>query len=230
MPHVFAMDLQEINNALKNPDFQYRLKAITALKNFEAEVAVPILIQTLNDSEFLVRSFVAMGLSKHRTADSFAALLQLMRLDNTPSVRAEAANSLSLFGQVSISHLVTAFEKDTHWLVRRSILAAIADLNSPKDLLEICTVALKDEDFTLREATVSCLAGLAQSEQQEAALLLLLSLMQDEEWRVRVRLVYALNRFDDPSAKQALENLRQDEEPRVVAATWEQGVSILPEA
>jgi HEAT repeat protein len=227
---MFAMDLQELRSALTNPDFQYRLKAIATLKDFEAEIAVPILIQTLNDPEFLVRSFVAMGLGKHQTADSFAALLQLMRLDNTPSVRAEAANSLSLFGQVSISHLVTAFEKDTHWLIRRSILAALADLDSPQDLLEVCTVALKDEDFTLREATVDFLAGLAQSEQQEAALLLLLPLMQDEEWRVRVRLVYALNRFDDVRAKQALATLRQDAEPRVVAATWEQGVSVLSES
>lgn len=229
MPLVFTMDLQEIKSALTNPDFQYRLKAIAALKDFEVEVAVPILIQTLNDPEFLVRSFVAMGLGKHQTADSFAALLQLVRLDNTPSVRAEAANSLSLFGQVSISHLVTAFEKDPHWLVRRSILAALTDLNSPQDLLDICTAGLKDEDFTLREATVNSLAVLAQSEQQEAALLLLLPLVQDEEWRVRVRLVYALNHFDDPRAKHALEDLRQDTEPRVVAATWEQGVSFFPE-
>ena len=47
------MELTEIESALGNPDFQYRLKAISALKPYEPEIAVPILIATLKDPEFL---------------------------------------------------------------------------------------------------------------------------------------------------------------------------------
>src|SRR5689334_16104368 len=103
------MDLNQIETELQNPDFQYRLKAVSALKEYSPEVAVPILVQRIYDPEFLVRSFVARELGRHKNSDSFAALLQIMKLDNTPNVRAEASNSLSLFGRVSVSHLVQAF-------------------------------------------------------------------------------------------------------------------------
>ena len=103
------MELSQIETDLQNPDFQYRIKAIVALKNYLPEIAVPILIQHIQDPEFLVRTFVARELGRQKTSESFAALLQIMRFDNTPNVRAEAANSLSLFGRVSASHLVETF-------------------------------------------------------------------------------------------------------------------------
>jgi HEAT repeat protein len=90
------MELPEIQAGLSNPDFQYRLKSISALKAYDSETAVPILIATLKDREFLVRSFVARGLGQQQTAASFAALLEMVKFDDTPNVRAEAANSLSL--------------------------------------------------------------------------------------------------------------------------------------
>ena len=123
------MELSEIDAGLSNVDFQYRLKAISALRVFDPETAVPILIASLHDQEFLVRSFVARELGQQQTAASFAALLEMTKFDDTPNVRAEAANSLSLFGQVSISHLVSVFCQDDHWLVRRSILAALEELD-----------------------------------------------------------------------------------------------------
>jgi HEAT repeat protein len=82
------MDLNQIEADLQNPDFQYRLKAISALKAHPSDTAVPVLIQHINDPEFLVRSFVARELGRHQTSESFAALLQIVRFDNTPNVRA----------------------------------------------------------------------------------------------------------------------------------------------
>ena len=69
-----VMDLSEIEAGLANPDFQYRLKAISALKDYDIDIAIPILISKLHDPEFLVRSFVARGLGKQHAAESFAAL------------------------------------------------------------------------------------------------------------------------------------------------------------
>ena len=98
------MDIHEIETSLNNPDFQYRLQAITALKDYPPDIAIPLLTSKIDDREFLVRSFVSMGLGKKQTDESFAALLQIMKFDNTPNVRAEAANSLSLFGKYAASH------------------------------------------------------------------------------------------------------------------------------
>jgi HEAT repeat protein len=215
------MEISEIEVALSNPDFQYRLKAIAALKAYDAETAVPILIATLKDREFLVRSFVARGLGQQQTAESFAALMEMVKFDDTPNVRAEAANSLSLFGKVSISHIVSVFCQDDHWLVRRSILAALEDLECPEELVEVCTVALAGEDLTVKESAIDTLATLAGSSQHLAVLTQLLTMTQAEPARVRARVAHALQKFDEPQAQEALIELRQDSNHQVVAAALE---------
>ncbi len=215
------MDIHEIETALNNSDFQYRLKAISALKDYEPEVAVPLLIGKLHDPEFLVRSFVARELGKQLTAESFAALLEIVKFDNTPNVRAEAANSLSLFGSVAISHLVQAFYQDDHWLLRRSILAALTDMECPSELFEVCLQALAGEDATVQESAVDAIATLAGSSQHEPALSELLKLVDSESSRIRTRVAYALNRFNEPKAQTALAQLRQDSDRQVVGAALE---------
>ena len=215
------MELTEIEVALSNPDFQYRLKAISALKAYDPETAVPILIATLKDPEFLVRSFVARGLGTQRIATSFAALLEMTKFDDTPNVRAEAANSLSLFGKVSISHLVLVFCQDEHWLVRRSILAALEELDCPEQLIEVCTAALDGEDLTVREAAIDSLGSLVGSSHHTAVLNRLLALTTAPSSQLRARVADALQKFDEPQAQSALVELRQDWVRQVVAATLE---------
>lgn len=215
------MDINEIKTTLNHPDFQYRLKAISALKDYDPEVAVPILIGKLHDPEFLVRSFVAMGLGKQQTPESFAALLEIMKFDNTPNVRAEAANSLSLFGTVAASHLVFAFHQDDHWLVRRSILAALVEMNCPLELFEVCDRALTDKEPTVRESAVDALGSLTGTIQQAPALELLLRLVNAQSPHMRIRVAYALKHFNEPQAQEALAQLRKDEDSQVVGAALE---------
>jgi HEAT repeat protein len=216
------MNLPEIEAALSNPDFQYRLKAISALKAYDPDTAIPILIATLKDPEFLVRSFVARGLGTQQTATSFAALLEMTKFDDTPNVRAEAANSLSLFGKVSISHLVSVFCQDDHWLVRRSILAALEELDCPAELVEVCTEALSGDDLTVQEAAIDALGSAVGSSHHAAVLAQLLALARAESPRLRTRVAHALQKFDDPQAQSALIELRQDSDHHVVAAALEE--------
>ena len=215
------MELAEIKVLLTNPDFQYRLKAIAALKVYDPDTAVPILIATLKDPEFLVRSFVARGLGQQQAAESFAALLEMTKFDDTPNVRGEAANSLSLFGKVSISHLVSAFCQDDHWLVRRSILAALEELDCPGELIEVCTQALAGDDLTVQEAAIDSLSSLTGSSHHKAVLTQLLTITQAPSPRLRARVAHALQKFDDPQAQEALIELRQDADHHVVAAALE---------
>ena len=216
------MDLNQIETDLNNPDFQYRLKAIAALKDHSADDAVPILSRHIQDPEFLVRTFVARELGRQKTSESFAALLQLMRFDNTPNVRAEAANSLSLFGRVSASQLVQTFFTDDHWLVRRSILAALVEMDCPEEVLEVCGLGLEGDDVTVQEASVDGLGTLSDSRQASAALSQLLTLQASPPKHIRIRVAYALKRFDAPEAKEALNQLRQDADYRVVRAAMEE--------
>ena len=215
------MDLSQIKIDLQNPDFQYRLKAIAALKDFTAEVAIPLLLQHVKDPEFLVRTFVARELGRQKNADSFAALLQIMRYDNTPNVRAEAANSISLFDRIAASHLVQAFHQDEHWLVRRSILSALVEMQCYPETFEICCVGLAGDDAAVQEACIDGLGSLASSNQSALALSKLLELKNSEFEYMRVRVAYALTQFDTPEAKAAIVELRGDRDYRVVGAAME---------
>jgi HEAT repeat protein len=215
------MELHEIETKLQDSDFQYRLKAISALQNYPTDVAVPLLTRHIQDPEFLVRTFVARELGRQKTSESFAALLQIMKFDNTPNVRAEASNSLSLFGRISASHLVQTFLRDDHWLVRRSILAALVEMDCPEEVLEVCILGLEGEDAAVQEAAIDGLGWLASSRQSGAALSQLLILKNSESEYIRVRVAYALRHFDAPAAKEALAQLRQDTDYRVVRAAME---------
>lgn len=220
------MELHQIQTALNSSNSQDRLKAVTALKDHSSEDAVPLLMSKINDPDFLVRSFVAMGLGRKQSPDSFPALLELLKRDPDPNVRSEAANSLSYAGQVAISHLVIAFHQDDHWLLRRSIIAALADLGHPEALLEVCLCGLDGDDLTVTEASIEGLACLANTHQQEAALQTLLPLSASPQWRIRRKVAWALQTFENSEAAQeALQTLSQDEDHRVVAALLENRLS-----
>jgi HEAT repeat protein len=215
------MDIDRIKIALQETDFQYRLKAISALKVYPMEIVIPILIDRIKDPEDLVRSFVAMGLGKQQSAESFSALIEMMKFDLNPNVRGEAANSLSFFGGVAATHLRRAFCQDDHWLVRRSILAALVDLQSHNELYDVCVVALAGEDLHLQAAAIDALGSLVSSDYQELALEQLLAVVNADATLIRQRVAYALAKFVDPRAKLALYQLRQDADSLVVGAALE---------
>ena len=169
----------------------------------------------------MVRSFVAMGFGKKQNADSFASLLEMMKFDSDPNVRAEAANSLSYYGDVAASHLALMFERDDHWLVRRSIIAALADLDCSEELFEVCILGIQGEDQSVRESCINCLSRFAKTDKQEAALEKLLFLVASDNWRDRMQTAKSLAKFDHTQAVNALNNLKQDTDHRVVGAALE---------
>ncbi len=215
------MDIEQIKVALDNSDPQQRMKGIRELRHYEADIAAPLLLDHINDQEFLVRSFVAMGLGRKRSDNAFEALLAMIHHDQDPNVRAEAANSLSFYGDISVAHLRQMYESDPHWLVRRSIIAVMVDLNSPQELLEICEIGLLGDDQAVIESCLSALGLLAATEQQSAALQLLLPLVPDQSWRIRLQVAKSLGNFDHPDAIAALNKLKLDQDHRVVGAVLE---------
>lgn len=215
------MDIQEIKDALNNSDPQQRMRGVRELRSYEAEVAAPLLLDHIKDREFLVRSFVAMGLGRKRSPEGFNALLEMIESDGDPNVRSEAANSLSYYGDRAISHLRKMYEEDNHWLVRRSIIAAMADLNAPQELLEICAIGLSGDDEPVMESCISCLGMFPDTKQQQSALDLLLPLAEDESWRIRLQVAKALGQYKTENTMATLEKLKADENHKVVAAVLE---------
>jgi HEAT repeat protein len=112
--------------------------------------------------------------------------------DADPNVRAEAANSLASFGvEDAWPSLRAAFRADDHWLVRCSILSALAEHEAMRSawLLELGELAIADGDGTVRVGGAEVLGrllaeGLGESAEQEAARQALRRLQADADHRV----------------------------------------------
>jgi HEAT repeat protein len=217
------MNIPEIEIKLASHDISERLVAIKALalKKHKPEEAIPLLLKARHDEQFLVRSLAAMGLGKNQTAESFDVLLQMLKFDQDSHVRAEASNSLSLFGENSIPYLQEAFIQDDAWLVRLSILGALMEFNCPEVIFAVCDCGIKADNASVQEYSIDCLASLVETKKEEEALNLLLSMVDNPSWFIRLRVAKSLKTFSQNSAKDALSKLQNDDDERVVSAVLE---------
>ncbi|NEQ99021.1 MAG: HEAT repeat domain-containing protein [Cyanothece sp. SIO2G6] len=215
------MDLQQIQTYLDSDNPQKRMKAIVELRNHQPTDVVPLLKQRMHDQEFMVRSFVAMGLGYKRTEEGFDALLDFLEYETDPNVIAEAANSLSKFGDVALPYLRRIFAEQPHWLVRQSIFAVFEDLHDPETLMECCQLGLIDSELVVQFAAVANLARLAGTHQEDQAMRSLEQLARSEEPQLRAKTALVLPQFNRPEARELLNELRRDANHRVVAAALE---------
>ena len=215
------MELHQIETYLESSNPQKRMKAITELRHYEPPLVVPLLKRRMYDKEFMIRSFVAMGLGFKRTDEAFELLINIMENDKDYNVRAEAANSLAKYGEKSIPHLVKLFQKDAHWLVRQSIFAAIDLTKYPEILLDLSILGLQGEDPVVKLTAITNLGQLAETAQASFALELLLEAANADQAIVRAQVAKTLKHFADPRVEAILLKLRQDSDYRVVGATLE---------
>ena len=215
------MELHQIETYLESPNPQNRMKAITELRHYDPPLVVPLLKRRMYDQEFMIRSFVAMGLGFKRTDEGFELLVNIIENDKDYNVRAEAANSLAKYGEQSIPHLVKLFQKDSHWLVRQSIFAAIDLTKYPEILLDLSVLGLKGNDPVVKLTAIANLGQLAESAQASSALEMLLEAAGSEKAIIRAQVARTLKHFADPRAEATLMKLRQDSDYRVVGATLE---------
>ncbi len=75
------MELHQIETYLDSPNPQNRMKAITELRHYEPVLVVPLLKRRMYDQEFVIRSFVAMGLGDQQTDEAFELLVNLIELN-----------------------------------------------------------------------------------------------------------------------------------------------------
>lgn len=216
------MDLNQIETALSSEDPQARLRGLTALRAYDAAIAAPLLLQCIHDPETIVRSFVALGLGYKQSDAGFTALVQVMQEDADPNVRSEAAAALSKYGAIALPYLTEQFQHDQHWLMRMSILLAIAETAPPATFLALCRLTLTESEPAVQTTALEQLPTLIGSTEETAALDLILSKRDAPTWMVRRQVALSLQAFtDQPRARQALLQLRQDGDYRVIAASLE---------
>jgi hypothetical protein len=184
-------DLGAVRDAIASGDPVRAMPALTQLRFCDAVDAVPLLVLGTEQKPFLVRSLSCSGLGYKRTEQGWNVLTRLLTADEDPNVRAEAANALASYGvERSWPLLQASFSADGAWLVRCSILSALAEQPEIKLtwLLELAQVAITDADGTVRVSGAEILGrivrdGIAQPIGAEARALLQ-PLQQDVDHRV----------------------------------------------
>jgi hypothetical protein len=129
------------------------MPALVSLRDCSVEVATPLFLLGLEQAPFVIRSMSCAGLGIKRSPEGQRALERRLREDGDANVRAEAANALASYGvEEAWPVLSQAFAVDGQWLVRCSILAALAEQPemTPARLLELARLALEDADGTVR--------------------------------------------------------------------------------
>jgi HEAT repeat protein len=148
-----AIDLPAIREAIASADPSRAMPALVGLRDCKVEEATPLFLLGLEQSPFVIRSMSCAGLGIKRSAQGQQALERVLQEDGDANVRAEAANALASYGvEESWPVLRQVFGADTQWLVRCSILAALAEqpAMSPSRLLELALLAVEDGDGTVR--------------------------------------------------------------------------------
>ena len=222
------MNLDQIKADLVNPSLQIQLRALVALRGYESATALPLLQSRVHDGNALVRASVACGLGLKRSPQSYQALQRLLQ-DDEPAVRAAAAGAIAQFahyqlerGEVAVPDLLTsAFEQEEQGLVRSRILDAMDQLQLPRQLFRLCTLALSKGGVALQEQATLLLEQFAGTDIELAALDHLQPLAQSPHAGVRAALARSLQAFDNHRARETLGQLRHDADHRVVAAVLE---------
>ena len=158
-------DLVFLQEAIASGDPVRAMPALTQLRFVSDADAVPLLVLGTEQKPFLVRSLSCSGLGYKRTEQGWDVLRRLLVNDEDPNVRAEAANALASYGVDRAWPLLqNAYAADDAWLVRCSILSALAE--QPEInlswLMELATMAIADPDGTVRVSGAEILGRLVR--------------------------------------------------------------------
>jgi HEAT repeat protein len=189
---VSVPDLERLRQAIGSGDPALSMPALAGLRELPEAEAIPLLLLGLEQNPFVVRSLACAGVGVKRSEAGRQALERALRHDEDANVRAEAANSLASFGvETTWPLLREAFQADGQWLVRCSILAALAEHEAmrPDWLLELGRMAITDADGTVRAGGAEVLGrllvdGRGEAAELEAARQVLRTLQGDPDHRV----------------------------------------------
>ena len=146
-------DLEQLRAAIVSGDPGRAMPALANLREVPAQQAIPLLLLGLEQEMFMIRSLSCAGLGVKQSEAGWEALINALEHDDDANVRAEAANALASYSvERAWPELLAAFRRDTQWLLRCSVLSALAEQPeiNPAWLLELASLAIGDDDGTVR--------------------------------------------------------------------------------
>jgi HEAT repeat protein len=186
------MDFDALREAITSDNPGRARPALASLVDATPEQAEPLLLLGLQQSDMLLRQLSCSGLGHKPTPAGWEPLVHTLQHDPEVAVRAEAANALVSHGFDRAWPLVLdAFEREQEWLLRCSVLSAVAEHPEvqPEQLLRLAQLAIADADGTVRVGGAEILGRLVReadpaSVAAEQARAELRRLQQDTDHRV----------------------------------------------
>ena len=180
------MNVDELREAIASDNPGRARPALASLVNASPEDAEPLLLLGLEQDDMILRQLSCSGLGHKPTPAGWEPLVQTLKHDSEVAVRAEAANALVSHGlERAWPLLLDAFVSEDEWLIRCSILSAVAEHPdiAPEQLLQLARLAVAEADGTVRVGGTEILARLVREGISEAREVLQ-GLQQDSDHRV----------------------------------------------
>ena len=195
------MDFEALREAIASDNPGRARPALASLVQATPEQAEPLLLLGLQQNDMLLRQLSCSGLGHKPTPAGWDPLVNTLQCDPEVAVRAEAANALVSHGlERAWPLLLEAFQRDAEWLLRCSVLSAVAEHPEmdPERLQQIGALASADADSTVRVGGAEILGRVARdaspgSEVAEQARAALSGLQQDSDHRVVAAALNGLN-------------------------------------
>ncbi|UPM49337.1 HEAT repeat domain-containing protein [Synechococcus sp. A10-1-5-1] len=180
------MNVDDLREAIASDNPGRARPALASLVNASPEEAEPLLLLGLEQDDMILRQLSCSGLGHKPTPAGWEPLVQTLKYDSEVAVRAEAANALVSHGlDRAWPLLLDAFVSEDEWLIRCSILSAVAEHPeiAQEQLLQLARLAVAEADGTVRVGGTEILARLVR-EGSSAAREVLQGLQQDSDHRV----------------------------------------------
>ena len=191
-PYLDPMDFSQLREAIASNNPGRARPALASLVQATPEQAEPLLLLGLQQNDMLLRQLSCSGLGHKPTPAGWQPLVNTLQGDPEVAVRAEAANALVSHGLERAWPLLwEAFQRDAEWLLRCSVLSAVAEHPEmdPERLQQIGALASADTDSTVRVGGAEILGRVVReaatgSEVAEQARQGLVALQADPDHRV----------------------------------------------
>ncbi|MFB3882591.1 MAG: HEAT repeat domain-containing protein [Armatimonadota bacterium] len=171
--------------------WQVRRAAARGLGGRPGAPLAQALVSLLDDPYWQVRSAAAEALGRSKARSAVPALIDVVRKDDDPAVRAEAVRALGQIGDRRALTVVAALVGDANERVRWAAVGAVSDINGGRAGGELERLLAKG-NADQREAAARALGGGG-----EAAITPLIGALKDQAPQVRGAAAESLGLMDD---------------------------------
>ena len=173
--------------AIEDRDPEVRVQAVAAVRNLQDPRVPEVLLYALDDDHWPVRAVAVRCLGSFRDPDFFGTLVTALATDESPNVRARAAEALAGLNDLRATEPLIATLRDKNPYVRWHTAKALGDLKDPR-AVEPLIAALSDEDHITKRSVIAALGELKDTRAVEP----LIALLEDENDVIRMEAREAL--------------------------------------